>query len=144
MIDQMPMTCQGTGVSLGVLDMRDARRLVLVADDDRAVRESLKFALELEGFEVRVFANGRDLLNDPQFLVAGCVVIDHDMPAMGGFEVLALANASRARLPAILMTVHASEAMRRHAKNVGVQYVVEKPLMNGTLMENIQAVLSRT
>jgi CheY-like chemotaxis protein len=55
--------------------------MVLVVVDDPAVRNSLKFSLELEGFAVRLYANGRELLDDPHLPTYGCLVIDQVMPA---------------------------------------------------------------
>ena len=42
----------------------DGKRIVLVLDDDSAVRDSLKFSLGIEGFEVRTYSSASDLLNE--------------------------------------------------------------------------------
>ena len=62
--------------------------VVLVVDDDLAVRESLKFALELEGLEVHACAGGADLLDHPQLMHAACLVVDYQMPANGWLRSL--------------------------------------------------------
>jgi len=63
------------------------------------------------------------------------------MPLMDGFEVLDFLAARRATLPAILLTSYASATLRRRAATVGVRYVLEKPILNGSLLERIQEVL---
>ncbi len=121
--------------------MDNGQLLVLVLDDDKAVRNSLKFALELEGFEARVFASSDDLLADMGSKGAGCIVIDHDMASIGGIDVLARLRAGGCFIPAILMSDRSASDLRRGAAALGVQHVVEKPLLNGTLMAGIRDVL---
>ena len=61
---------------------------VLVVDDDAAVRNSLKFALELEGLNVRLYGSGDELLTEEDLPASGCLVIDYYMPAMNGVELV--------------------------------------------------------
>ena len=65
-----------------------ATATVLIVDDDPAVRDSLKFSLELEGFTVRLYADGRDLLSESILPDNGCLVIDEIMPGMSGLETV--------------------------------------------------------
>ena len=67
----------------------DAKHVVLVIDDDPAMRSSLKFSLEIEGSAVRLYADAYDLLNDTQLPAKSCLLIDYYMPAMNGLELLA-------------------------------------------------------
>jgi FixJ family two-component response regulator len=115
--------------------------LVLVVDDDLAVRESLKFALELEGLEVHACAGGADLLSHPQLMHADCLVLDYQMPGMDGFEVLKELKARDCRVPVILITGNATAAIRRRAMIAGVKHVVEKPLLDSALIESIADIL---
>ena len=54
--------------------------VILVVDDDAAVRNALKFALEVEGFSVRLYATPEALLAEKDLPAAGCLVIDYRMP----------------------------------------------------------------
>ena len=69
--------------------MPTVKPIIIVVDDDPAVRDSLKFSLELEGLTVHTCDSGKSLLDHPQLKQAGCVVLDYKMPEMDGFEVLA-------------------------------------------------------
>ncbi len=122
--------------------MIEGQAIVLVVDDDLAVRESLKFALELEGLAVRVFGSGRELLEHPGLPQARCLILDYRMPVMDGFEVLDHLAARKVRLPVILITSGATGALRQRAAAAGVWHVLEKPLSDSSLVENIQDVLS--
>ncbi|REF88827.1 response regulator receiver domain-containing protein [Methylovirgula ligni] len=120
----------------------EEKDVVFVLDDDEAVRESLKFSLELEGYAVRTCAEGHELLKHPDLARARCLILDYRMPRMDGFEVLDCLVAQRVGVPVILITSNASDALRRRAERVGVHQVLEKPLSDGALMENIQSLLS--
>jgi FixJ family two-component response regulator len=65
-----------------------AKHIILVVDDDEAVRDSLRKMMEGEGFEVRAFSNGHDLLNEASLPAIGCMVVDYNMPAMNGLELV--------------------------------------------------------
>ena len=80
------------------------RPVVLVVDDDPAVLNTLTFSLKVEGFAVRAYASGRELLDDPVLPVHGCLVIDQRLPGMSGLELVASLRARKVSLPAILIT----------------------------------------
>jgi two-component system, LuxR family, response regulator FixJ len=122
--------------------MIEGRAIVLVVDDDLAVRESLKFALELEGLAVRLCGSGKELLEHPDLPHARCLILDYKMPAMDGFEVLDHLAARHIRLPVILITSDATGIVRHRAASRGVRRVLEKPLSDSALLENIQSVLN--
>jgi FixJ family two-component response regulator len=124
--------------------MTEGQHLVLVVDDDLAVRESLKFALELEGLEVQACRGGGDLLVHPQLWRADCLILSHHMPVMGGFAVLARLKALDCHVPVILITDHATVALCRRAAMAGVRHIVEKPLLDSTLSDSIQEILRGT
>ena len=121
--------------------MDHGQHLVLVVDDDRAVRESLKFALELEGFNVHACDGGPDLMACPYLPQADCLVLDYHMPGMDGFAVLDALKARGLDIPVIFITGRVNDALRRRAAAAGVRHVVEKPLLDCTLIESINDVL---
>ena len=53
--------------------------VMLVVDDDLAVRNSLKFILEVEGFQVRVYSSAEELLNEASLPDPSCLVVDYHM-----------------------------------------------------------------
>lgn len=118
-----------------------ARSVVLVIDDDPAVRNSLQFALEIEGFSVQVYATGEALLGENEMPTSGCVVADYKLPGMNGLDLLEQLRARNIALPAILITSHHTAMIRDRAAAVGV-HVIEKPLLNDTLFQCIRAALA--
>jgi two-component system, LuxR family, response regulator FixJ len=124
--------------------LRNATRVptVYLIEDDEAVLNALRFALELEGMAVRPYLNAEALLADFDSLDAGCLVVDHFMPGLTGLELLKLLRSRGCRLPAILITTRADDAMRRRALKLGVDHVLEKPLSDSALVEFTRQALA--
>ena len=114
--------------------------MVAIVDDDPAVRSSLQFALEIEGYEVRIFGDGAELLIDPRITRFACLIIDQNLPALNGLELARRLRARSVLNPVILITSQPSEALRRRALAAGIP-IVEKPLLGNSLLEMIQSVL---
>ena len=115
--------------------------MVLVVDDDQAVLNSLKFSLEIEGFTVRTFHSGRELLDANALPPCGCLVVDFSMPDMDGLELVGRLRNDHCALPAILVTSHPNAALRCRANAAGVN-LVEKPLLSNALVEAINDALT--
>ena len=115
---------------------------VLVVDDDAAVRQSLKFALEQEGLDVRLYEGGAQLLADGALPPTGCLVIDLTMPEMDGIDLIGRLRARHVNLPAILITSPASLRLHARALRAGFRLVLEKPLEDGTLLDGIHGALA--
>jgi FixJ family two-component response regulator len=110
---------------------------VMVVDDDSAVRNSLKFSLELEGFAVRLYADGGELLGDPHLPACGCLVVDQVMPGMSGLDIVDALRQRGISSPAVLMTANASRKIRQRAAAAGVA-VIEKPFFGNALVDAIR------
>jgi two-component system response regulator FixJ len=115
--------------------------LVLVVDDDAAVRHSLKFVLELEGLDVRLYEGGEDLLAAGDLPANGCLVVDYRMPAMDGVELMDRLRRRRVSLPAILITSKATRDLCERAARSGYRQVLEKPLEDSRLVDSIRCAL---
>jgi len=114
-----------------------ARRLVVVVDDDHAVRNSLTFLLRTEGFDVACYSSGADLLKDIASISSGCLVIDYKLPGMNGLDLLAELRHRHVAAPAILITTHPSPAVRERAADTGTA-LIEKPLLGDALFQEIR------
>ena len=122
--------------------MSAATGLVIVVDDDTAVRDSLKFALELEGMNVRVYEGSAELLADAGRLSHGCLVVDYSMPVMDGLELVDRLRDLQVHLPAILITGKANAVLRSRAAGSGIRLVLEKPLEDSALLDGIRNALA--
>lgn len=114
--------------------------LVLVVDDDDAVRNALKFSLELEGFRVEIYGSSEDLLEGDLPAQSACLVMDQHLPGLNGMDALKQLRLREVRLPALLITSHPRRSLRTAAAAAGVA-IVEKPLMGNALVLGIRAAL---
>jgi FixJ family two-component response regulator len=121
--------------------MAEGPPLVMVVDDDAAIRDALKFVLRLEGVEVRAHATGAALLADSALSRAFCLILQDGLPEMDCGEVLRRVRALRLSLPAILLASVASPALRARAAAEGVWLVLEKPIMDNRLVEAVTQLL---
>ena len=120
----------------------ESNKLVAVVDDDPAVRASLKFALEVEGFGVRAYSNPQAMLDDGNAANYRCVIVDQNLPAMTGLELVARLRARSVLVPAILITSQPSRVLRARAERAGVP-IVEKPLLGNALVDRIRGIIAR-
>lgn len=119
-----------------------AKRTVFVIEDDRAVRRSLEFVLDLEGYAVESFSGGNDILQRTPAAICGCLVVDFKLPDCDGLTLIGRLRDRHPAVPAILITSHPRLAVEGRARSMGV-VVVEKPLLGNQLVEEIQRLLDR-
>jgi two-component system response regulator FixJ len=116
--------------------------IVLVVDDDAAVRAALKFALEVEGFCVQLYDGPQALLADHNLPERACLVIDYRMPEIDGIELVDRLRSRNVSLPAILISGRVSKHLQSLALRSGLTRVLEKPLSDTALVESIRGALA--
>lgn len=119
--------------------MQKTPAVILVVDDDAAVRSALKFALEVEGFSVRLYATPEALLAEKDVPAGGCLVIDYRMPEIDGLELVERLQILGVTLPVFLISGRVTPSLRARASSLGVSGVLEKPLSD--LVPSIRRVL---
>jgi two-component system, OmpR family, response regulator MprA len=118
---------------------------ILVVDDERAVRESLRRALELEGYEIELAADGEEALyrlestSQPDALV-----LDVLMPGVDGLEVCRRLRRSGRSLPVLMLTARAEVENRVEGLDAGADDYVTKPFALEELLARLRALLRRT
>ncbi len=118
------------------------KKRVLVVDDDQAVLDSLKFALELQDLKVQTYVSGSHLLDDGNLADADCLVLDVRMPQMDGFAVIAELAARAVCVPVIMITAPLTEGIRRQARAAKVFSLLEKPLADDVLANDIHRAMA--
>jgi len=117
------------------------QRKIIVVDDDKAVRDSLKFSLELDGLQVHACDSAKSLLDYPGLAEADCLVVDYRMAETNGLDLRKELAARRVTAPAILITAPVNNELRRRAKAAGFFMVLEKPLLDDVLLSNVHAAI---
>jgi two-component system, OmpR family, response regulator MprA len=116
----------------------------MVVDDERAVRESLRRALELEGYEIELAEDGSEALD----LLAGgaqpdALVLDVLMPGVDGLEVCKRLRRSGNQLPVLMLTARAEVENRVAGLDAGADDYVTKPFALEELLARLRALLRR-
>jgi DNA-binding response OmpR family regulator len=119
------------------------RDRVLVVDDDDVIRGLVRDGLEREGFEVHDVADGASALAVLEEQPASLVILDVNLPARGGFEVLSAIRAE-SRVPVILLTGRVDEIDRVLGLELGADDYVMKPFSPRELAARVRAVLRRS
>jgi two-component system response regulator MprA len=118
---------------------------ILVVDDERAVRESLRRALELEGYEIELAGDGSEALatlggDEPQ---ADAVILDVLMPGVDGLEVCRRLRATGNRVPVLMLTARDEIENRVAGLDAGADDYVTKPFALEELLARVRALLRR-
>jgi two-component system response regulator MprA len=118
---------------------------ILVVDDERAVRESLRRALELEGYEIELAGDGVEALSA---LAAGddpdAMILDVLMPGIDGLEVCRRIRQNGSRLPVLMLTARVEVENRVAGLDAGADDYVTKPFALEELLARVRALLRRT
>lgn len=121
--------------------MPKKNHVVIVVDDDKAVRDSLKFSLQLDGLDVHVCDSADALLKYSGLGDAACLVVDYRMPEKDGFVLSEKLTERGIKVPRILITAPVNSALRNRAKSAGYFAVLEKPLLDDVLLRNVRAAI---
>ena len=120
---------------------------ILVVDDERAVRESLRRALELEGYEVELAADGQEALERLEAETEpapDAVLLDVLMPRVDGLEVCRQIRRTGSRLPILMLTARAEVENRVEGLDAGADDYVTKPFALEELLARLRALMRRT
>jgi two-component system, OmpR family, response regulator MprA len=118
---------------------------ILVVDDERAVRESLRRALELEGYDVGLASDGSEALEklegDAQ---PDAIILDVLMPGTDGLEVSRTLRRSGSRVPVLMLTARTEVGDRVAGLDAGADDYLTKPFALEELLARLRALLRRT
>lgn len=118
-------------------------QIVHVIDDDEAMRDSLSFLLDIQGFETRVYESATAFLDALPGLSGGCVLTDVRMPGLSGLELVDHLRAQGSDLPVVVMTGHGDVPMAVEAMKAGVVDFIEKPFADDVLLRAVRSALDR-
>lgn len=123
--------------------MSESQGSILIVEDDFALRRSLRTTLDALGFEVHEAANGEEALTLVNMSPFETVLLDVNMPGMGGIEACSRIRRSFTRLPILLLTVRDSEDDKVNALDAGADDYITKPFQIRELTARIRAAVRR-
>ncbi len=116
---------------------------ILIVDDDRSLRDALRRALTLGGYEVALAEGGQDGLTQIAAGAPDAVVLDIGMPDIDGLEVSRRLRASGNRVPVLMLTARDAVADRIDGLDAGADDYLVKPFDVGELKARLRALLRR-
>jgi two-component system response regulator MprA len=116
---------------------------VLVVDDEPAVREALRRALELEGYSVELAQNGAEALRLVNAIEPDMVVLDVLMPEVDGLAACRRIREEGSRVPVLMLTARAGVGDRVDGLDAGADDYLVKPFALEELLARIRALLRR-
>jgi two-component system, OmpR family, response regulator MprA len=116
---------------------------VLVVDDDKAVRESLRRSLEFNGYDVSMACDGAEALAGITTIVPDVVVMDVMMPRLDGIEATKALRKAGNDVPILVLTARDAVGDRVEGLDAGADDYLTKPFALQELLARLRALLRR-
>ena len=123
--------------------MNDNQSTVLIVDDEASIRISLRTILSGLGFSVVEAARGEEAVSLVRTAQFDIVLLDINMPGLGGIEVCRLMRKNAPLLPIVMLTVQGSEDRKVEALDAGADDYITKPFQLRELIARIRAAVRR-
>jgi FixJ family two-component response regulator len=122
------------------------KEFVYIVDDDEAVRDSLKWLLEGNGYSVKVFENAEQLLDTQagqEHGLTGCLILDVRMPGITGIELHDELLTKKINIPVIFITGHGSVTLAVKSMKKGAIDFLEKPFSEEEICKLVDGALKK-
>lgn len=122
------------------------KEFVYIVDDDEAVRDSLKWLLEGNGYSVKVFENAEQLLDTQtgqEHGLSGCLILDVRMPGITGIELHDELLTKKINIPVIFITGHGSVTLAVKSMKKGAIDFLEKPFSEEEICKLVDGALKK-
>jgi FixJ family two-component response regulator len=122
------------------------KEFVYIVDDDEAVRDSLKWLLEGNGYSVKVFENAEQLLDTQagqEHSLTGCLILDVRMPGITGIELHDELLTKKINIPVIFITGHGSVTLAVKSMKKGAIDFLEKPFSEEEICKLVDGALKK-
>ena len=115
---------------------------ILVVDDEVDLVETVRFPLEMEGFDVLVSYNGEDALNQARKEKPDLIILDLMLPKLDGYKVCRLLKFDERykHIPILMLTAKTQEKDKILGKETGADEYITKPFEMDYLMEKVKSV----
>jgi two-component system response regulator FixJ len=117
------------------------KTVIHVIDDDAAMRDSLAFLLDVNGFRPQVYESADVFLVGADRKALNCVISDIHMPGLSGIELVRKLKGEGSSCPVILITGHGDVALAVEAMKAGAVDFIEKPFDDAALLGAIRSAL---
>ncbi len=117
--------------------------VILVTDDEKSIRNTLREILEFEGYQVEEAENGRQAIEKVKSEPIDLMILDIKMKGMDGIEVLEKSKEIKTELPIIMISGHGTIKIAVEATKIGAFDFIEKPPDLNRLLISVRNALSQ-
>lgn len=121
---------------------KDGEISILIADDENAIADIIKFNLIKHGYAIRIANDGEETLKKIEESIPDLLILDIMMPKKNGFEVLKELR-KRYKFPVIILTAKGEESDKIHGLELGADDYMVKPFSINELIARVKANLRR-
>jgi FixJ family two-component response regulator len=115
--------------------------LIAIVDDDESVREAALSLFASMGLAAVAFGCAEEFLASGVVGRASCLVLDVQMPGMGGLRLQSHLSASGRHIPIVFVTAYQDEAVRKAACEAGALMFLHKPFNEADLLDGLRCAL---
>lgn len=118
--------------------------LIVIVDDDAAVRRAIASLVESAGFASASFTSAEDCLRSGRLAECACLILDVRMPGMDGLQLQSHLLARNERIPIIFIPGHGDNGARAQAMQAGAVAFLAKPFDHQDLLDAIDSALGKS
>jgi len=119
-------------------------RVVILVEDDAGLRGALERVLRAAGFEAQSYTSAEAALADHRLEWADCLVVDLNLPAMSGLDLVDRVRQHGVSVPTVLITAHDEPHVRDEVRRHGIQHFLAKPFLGSALLRLLDNVIAGT
>lgn len=116
--------------------------MVILVEDDEGLRAALKRVLRAWGFETKAFASAEDALADNGLDWPDCLVVDLNLPAMSGLDLVDRLRQRGVTAPAVMISAQDEARVRDELRRRGIRHFLPKPFLGSALVRTVDAALA--
>jgi FixJ family two-component response regulator len=115
---------------------------IAVVDDDQSVRDAVTNLFRSMGFPAVAFASAEEFLNSGALDKTSCIVLDVQMPGMGGLSLQSHLAATGRQIPIVFVTGYPDAGLRDKAMSLGAVCFLTKPFNEDDLVDGLRSALT--
>jgi FixJ family two-component response regulator len=116
--------------------------LIAIVDDDESVRDAATNLFRSMGFAAVAFASAEEFLNSESLGQTSCLVLDVQMPGMGGLKLQTHLAATGRHIPIVFVTGYPDAVVRNKAMTSGAVCFLTKPVKEHDLVDGLRSALT--
>jgi FixJ family two-component response regulator len=119
-------------------------RVIVLVEDDAGLRTALERVLSASGFDAHAYGSAEDVLADGFFVGADCLIVDLNLPAMSGLDLVGRLRRRGVDAPAVVITAHDKASIRDEVQRRGIEHFLVKPFLGSALVRLVDSIVAGT